>query len=343
MRTVLHVLPHPGGGGETYVDALEAMDDYGFERVYLARSPLPADALRSLPRTFWSSLRSADVLHVHGEVAGGICLPALVARRSVVTLHGLHLLRRAEGTKRRLAVANLRLILRAAKRTICVSAAEQDEVLALVPTAPSRLVVIHNGVDSDDPPSVEERASARAELGLGDAVVAGLYLGSLDAHKDPLTVARAAVKVAESEPFVLLVAGDGPLRPQLEELTRESPAVRMLGYRSHTRALLAATDLFVLPSLREGLSFSVLEAMAAGLPPVVSDTPGNPEAVGDSGIVVPVGDEDAFAAAFSRLKAPGERRALGDRARERVRERFSLAEMIQRTHDLYDGLGKAVW
>ncbi len=91
VRTVLHVLPHPGGGGETYVDALAAMEGYRFERLFLAPSPRPAKALRALPRTTLGVFRAADVLHVHGEVAAGICLPVLAARRSVVTLHGLHL------------------------------------------------------------------------------------------------------------------------------------------------------------------------------------------------------------------------------------------------------------
>src|SRR5580765_7689186 len=102
MRSVLHVLPHPGGGGETYVNTLSEMDGYRFERTFLAPSARAADALRSLPRSGIAvqlDARKHDVVHVHGEVAGAICLPSLALRPSVVTLHGLHLLRRVTGIR----------------------------------------------------------------------------------------------------------------------------------------------------------------------------------------------------------------------------------------------------
>src|SRR5260221_5022224 len=87
-RSVLHVLPHPGGGGETYVDALSAIEGYHVERVYLARDARPGRAVPSVVRKAFMVQRDARahaVLHVHGEVAGAICLPALAARPSVVT------------------------------------------------------------------------------------------------------------------------------------------------------------------------------------------------------------------------------------------------------------------
>ena len=115
---MLHVLPHPGGGGETYVNALASIEGYRAERTYLAGA-------------LWR-LHSHTLLHVHGEVAAGACLPALMLRPSVVTLHGLHLLRRVEGVARTVAVANLRLVLQAAKRTICVSQAEMTDLVEAV-------------------------------------------------------------------------------------------------------------------------------------------------------------------------------------------------------------------
>ena len=110
-------------------------------------------------------------------------------------------------------------------------------------------------------------------------------------------------------PLVLLVAGEGPLSAQVA--ARAGPAVRPLGFRSDPGALLAAADLLVLPSEREGLSLAVLEAMAHGRPVVVSDGPGNPDAVGEAGVVVPVGDVDGS----GRRRCRGWR---GDRA-ERAR------------------------
>src|SRR5262245_61138092 len=128
-RSVLHVLPHPGGGGDTYVAALATLDEYRADRTYLApsadSSPLAA-ARRALGVR--REAKAHSILHVHGEVASALCLPGFASRPSVVTLHGLHLLRRVGGAKRELAKVNLRLILRAATRTICVSEAEYTEL-----------------------------------------------------------------------------------------------------------------------------------------------------------------------------------------------------------------------
>lgn len=343
IKSVLHVLPHPGGGGETYVDALARMDGYRFDRVYLAPTPSPRAALRVLPRSGFGVARAArshDLLHVHGEVASAICLPLLAVRRSVVTLHGLHLLRRADGAALRVARANLRLVVAAAGRTICVSEAERVDALDVIGArAGRRLVVIHNGVDPLEPASAEERAAARAELGIAPGTTVGVYLGSLDEHKDPLAAARATAEVARAgAPIALLVAGDGPLRPDLERLAGEAGGgtIHVLGHRTDVRHVLAAADFFVLPSHREGFSYALLEAMSLGLAPVVSDAPGNPEAVGDTGIVVRRGDVEGFADAFRRVLDEGERGALGERARERVARCFTAEAAARQTREVYD-------
>ena len=138
-RSVLHVLPHPGGGGETYVDVLSEMPGYRFDRIYLAPRPTPSVA--QLARGVVAALRNArghDLLHVHGEVAGGLCLPLLATRPSVVTLHGLHLTRRVSGIRGKASALNLRAVVRAADRTICVSEAEHDELTAIIGPAASK-------------------------------------------------------------------------------------------------------------------------------------------------------------------------------------------------------------
>jgi glycosyltransferase involved in cell wall biosynthesis len=92
-----------------------------------------------------------------------------------------------------------------------------------------------------------------------------------------------------------------------------------------------------MPSGREGLSLAVLEAMARGLAVVVSDGPGNPDAVGDAGIVFPYGEPQALANALDELASdPGLRARLGEAARERARTRFSAARMIAETREVYE-------
>lgn len=320
-RSVLHVLPHEGGGGETYVDILGEMDGYRMRRVHITkhRKANAREVVSGFARVA-RTLRDFDILHVHGEGTAALFLPLLATRPSVVTLHGLHLVRRASGWGRRAAAANLRAVLRAASRTICVSDAERDEVARVAPL--DRVVVIHNGVRIP--------ASATRAPSAGKPV--GVWVGALDERRDPFTAIRAALRTATP----LLFVGGGPLREEAERTAR--PPVRILGPQRDVAVVLQDADFFVLLSEREGLSFGLLEAMAHGLPAVVSDIPENREPVGDTGIAVPYGDEDALAAAFEKLADESERTRLGSRARARVAELFSAERMIDRTRALYDEL-----
>jgi glycosyltransferase involved in cell wall biosynthesis len=335
--SVLYVLPYPGGGGETYVNWLERMEGYRFEKTYIVPGPTHIPAVVAGGVHVQLGSRRSDLLHVQGEAAAMLCLPSLALRPSVVTIHGLHLVRRLEGWKRVLAEANLRLIVRAASKTICVGDAEYADVESLV-GGTDRLVLVRNGIDPLAPTTAEERTTARAALGIPNPTTVCLYLAALDPHKEPMLVARAAEEVAaKGVPLVLLFVGDGPLRGELEALARDTEVIRILGFQSDIRRVLAAADIFVLPSRHEGLSFALLEAMSLGLTPVVSDGPGNPDAVGDAGIVVQRGNVEGFRAAFERLALDeAERQRLGEQARRRVIERFGSDKMIERTRQVYD-------
>jgi glycosyltransferase involved in cell wall biosynthesis len=327
-RRVLHVLPHPGGGGETYVALLAGIEGYAFETLHLARRPEPSAAVLANALRAQVAAYAADVVHVHGEIAAALCLPVLALRPSVLTLHGSHVLRRAQGLARQAARAQLALAVRAASRTICVSRSEQAEVIEILGGwAAGRTALVPNGVPLAPVPDAAEWEAARTALGIERDALVGACVGALDAHKDPLTAARAARGAC----VTLLMAGDGPLRDQL---AREGAPVRLLGQQADVRRVLAAADFFVLASRREGLSFALLEAMACGLAPVVSDAPGNAEAVGDAGVVVPFGDVAGFAAAFARMRT--EKDTLGNAARQRVAACYSADEMRRLTREVYD-------
>lgn len=335
---VLHVLPHPGGGGETYVDYVSGMDGYSFDRLYVAPKPRPSlSALAGALRAQITG-RRFDLVHVHGEVAGALCLPVLALQPSVITINGLHLVRRLDGWMRSVAETNLRLLTRATSATICVSDSELAEVRAVVGES-ERVVLVRNGIDAVAPPTPDERAAIRSELGLGASDVAGVFLAALDTHKEPLLAARAAhAASAGGAPVVLLFVGEGPLRGELEALSGPTQAVRVLGYRRDARRILASADFFVLPSRREGLSFALLEAMSAGLVPVVSDAPGNRDAVGDAGVVIPAGDAEAFSSALMRLtRDDHSRRELGEQAKARASQ-FSSRQMIDSTRRIYEAV-----
>jgi len=337
------VLPHAGAGARTYLDVLSSVDDYEFEIFELSgsRSPIPAAASIAghLPRLARAAHRS-DLIHVHGEVASLSSLPWLVSRPSVVTLHGLHLLRRLRpGISAKLGRQGLRLIVGAADRTICVSRAEIDDLDFLPPRLQSKLVVVRNGLAALPPADPELRARARGSLGLAGDAVAVLYLGQLEPRKDPFTLLRAVQRAhAKDDRTVLLIAGDGPSAAELRALG--GPELRLLGQRADVRGLLAAADIFVMPSLREGLSYAVLEALASGVPTIVSDGRGNPEAVGDAGLVFPAGDDIRLTELILELSDPDRRAALSAAGRARIARELSVDQMLRETRSVYESVAK---
>ncbi|HEX6585240.1 MAG TPA: glycosyltransferase family 4 protein [Solirubrobacterales bacterium] len=337
---ILHVLPHAGGGGETYVRELQAMSQFSFKRFELSRHRRPAEAIaRLVPLA--RTIPKHDLVHIHGDSTALVCLPVIGVRPTVITLHGSHLLRRSRGLRGGAVRAGLRLAFHRADAVIAVSESERDEASRLAPGAAARIILIHNGVPEAKLPEDADRDGVRAELGLEQGSVAVLFLGELIHRKQPLQFADAVTRARAANPAIVgLVAGDGPLRGALERYGGEG--IRLLGARDDADVLVGACDVFALPSRWEGLSYAVLEAMALGRAMLVSDGPGNPDAVADAGIVFPVGDSRAMADGLTRLAAdPGLRDSLGQAAAARARERFSLTEMLRATAGLYEAaLGK---
>jgi glycosyltransferase involved in cell wall biosynthesis len=342
MSRVLHILPHEGGGGEALVDLLEELHDFEHERIHLSasREPLRGAPSIALGRArLRERARTADLLHVVGDAAAMIALPVLRRRPAAVGTHGLHLLRRVHGVSGAVVRRRMRAVLASAEVVVCSSRPELEELAALDPGA--RLRVVVNGTRVPAAQDDEARRAARVELGLGERDVAGLYLGQLEERKRPLdAVGAAELAASRGAPFVLLVAGEGPLAGAVA--ARAGAAVRPLGFRQDPERLLAAADVFVLPSEREGLSLALLEAMARQLAVVVSDGAGNPEAVGDAGLVVPLGDVTALADALTRLAADAhERVRLGALARRRVESEFSTGRYLDALGDVFTDVLRA--
>jgi glycosyltransferase involved in cell wall biosynthesis len=335
MRHVLHVLPHPGGGAETYIDILEGLPGYSHERVVISgsRSRLRgAVTLAVNGRRIRARSRRADLVHVHGDTAAMLSVPILRRGPSLITSHGLHRIRRSAGLG--LGARAMTRAMRAASVVICTSSAERDDLIDIAPPElHDRLVVVPNGVPLPQATSAPARARARAALGVDDDRLVGLFLGRLEARKEPLLAVEAAERAAAGG-MVLLVAGDGPLSTALSK--RASSAVRPLGFRRDVGTLYAAADAFVLPSRREGMSIALLTAMSHGLAVVVASAPGTEEAIGDAGLVV-ASDPDSVADALARLAAdPAERRRLGEAARRRVGGELSDHRFRERTAAAYE-------
>jgi glycosyltransferase involved in cell wall biosynthesis len=208
------------------------------------------------------------------------------------------------------------------------------------PALTERCIVISNGVELPPPVTASERQAARAALGVDDGTALSLWVGALDVPKQPQVAVRAVIDVArQGAPIQLAIVGDGPLRPDAELAASESPGtVRFFGHRRDLRKFLAAADLFILSSAREGLPFSLLEAMAMGLPPVVAvGGEGIEAAVSDAGLVVRERDTPTLARAVLTLATTPELRArLGRAARARVAEHFRAEQMRDQTRGVYD-------
>jgi glycosyltransferase involved in cell wall biosynthesis len=335
MPTVLHVLRHPGGGAEAYIDLLEDLHSYDSDRIAFspARSRYRSAALVPLrwPRIARAA-RHADLIHAHGDTAATLAIPLLRGRPSVVTTHGLHWFRRrGSGAVARRAL-NAAIV--AASATICTTAAERDELRAVLqPEAAARLVAIPNGVPLPPVLAASDRERARAKLGVPAEALVALFAGRLEARKEPLLAVDAALRAREAgAPIVLLVAGDGPLGAEVA--ARSGPAVRPLGHSPDLTPLFAACDMFVLPSTREGMSMALLEAMGHGRAVVVADSPGNVEAVGDAGLVAGQSGP-SFADAMQQLADPALRTRLATAARERIAEELTADRFLARTRDVY--------
>jgi glycosyltransferase involved in cell wall biosynthesis len=340
MRTVLHVLPHPGGGAETYIDLLEGMEGYEHRRVALSATRSRRRGVRSVisrRREVRRLAGEADLVHVHGDMAAMLVAPGLRDRPLVITTHGLHRLRRSSGAVGLLVRRRLRAAVAASTVTICIARDEREDLAAaLPPSLHDRLVVVANGVAVAAAAEPEQRRGAREQLGLDEDEVGVLFVGQLEERKDPLGAITAVEKARDrGAQLVLLVAGDGPL--QQEVTAHAGSGVRVLGHRDDLEELFAAADLFLLPSHREGMSFALLEAMAHGLAPVVADGAGNVETIGEAGVVFPAGEVGAMSERLFELAEDEEARArLGAAARERIRTELSLDLFLEGTKRQYE-------
>jgi len=239
-------------------------------------------------------------------------------------------------------------------RAVDAVAAISEEVAAALVSARvkrERIAIIPSGVDCAyfTPPDPTTRANARAELGLAPGDLAIGTVGALVTRKgqssllDAMALLNSAMRANTSErgPIRCFVAGEGPLREVLAAQVRRlllNGYVDIVGPLADPRRLLWALDIFVMPSLKEGLGVAALEAMACGLPVIAGSTGGLREVVihNETGLLVQPGNATALADALTVLaETPAERLAMGASARERAVTRFGMELMARRTLELY--------
>jgi len=229
---------------------------------------------------------------------------------------------------------------------VAVSECVRRDITRNLSIPEEKVHVLYNGVDVERFGGGGRRAATRAALGLRPDDVAIIYHGRLVSQKNPEALVKIAAEVAQRRKgVVVLVAGDGPRREDLERLAAEknvSGLIRFLGRRDDIPDLLQAADIYVLPSLKEGFSNALVEAMAAGLPAVATDVGGNAEAVehGRSGWIVPPRDDGLLLNAVAALvDDAAERARMSQEARRRARF-FSIENMIANVESLYTTLAR---
>ena len=278
------------------------------------------------------------LIHAHefSAIVCGWIITCLAGLPFVGTIHGKNYF--WEKLRRRVAY---RIISRSG-RLVAVSEDLKRFVMDTVGLPDAQVQVIYNGVPVSLPVSDADVACCKAELGLNASDLVIGSIGSLYPVKGHQYLLDAMPAVLLKYPrTVLLVVGRGDLEVSLKEQAKRlgiEKQVRFLGMRHDVTRLLALIDLFVLPSLSEGLSIALLEAMAAGRAVVASRVGGNTELIveGETGMLVPSKNSEALAAAICKvLGKRAMREEFGRNAANRVQKRFSAAQMADNYQGLY--------
>jgi len=367
----MHVVDHLGKGGleNGLVNLINRLDPERFEHVVYAMRRLGPNADR-LPgtvrvmcmgkqdtdfpiqvRRLARDIREVDPQVVHSRNWGAVEAVAAarwVGNRAVVhSEHGLETDAYTSEPWRRTVFR--RLAFELADRVLAVSYQLRELHARRTGFAARNIRVIHNGVDAKRF-FVDGRARARmrAELRIADHEFCIGCVGNLLPVKDQLTALKAIAKVSGVlRHWRFVIAGEGPERVKLETYMREHPEwqarVTLLGTFDRIPELLNAMDVYLLPSLSEGISNSLLEAMSCGVAVVATQAGGNPEVVedGKSGLLFPAGDAAKLAEHLLLLEGSPEIRAqLAKDAMRRVRQEFSIDSMVRNYARLYESLGQ---
>jgi sugar transferase (PEP-CTERM/EpsH1 system associated) len=285
------------------------------------------------------------IVHTRNLAALEMTVPAFAARVPV-RIHGEHGrdVGDLDGTSRRHRLVR-RLYRPFVNHYIALSRDLSNYLTRDVGIPHSRVTHVYNGVDTLHFAPGRVQTGRSGPFGDSRLFVFG-WLGRMAAVKNPLLLARAFVRMRQQDLATaharLVVAGDGMLRDAIRQVFADAELeqdVWMPGERDDPHEVLRSLDCFVLPSLGEGISNTILEAMATELPVIATQVGGNPELVVDgvTGQLVPSNDLDALVAAMRRaVRDRGWAREAGKAGRQRVLAEFSLDAMVRRYQAIYD-------
>ncbi len=342
---------------ERYRHAIICLTTYSDFRLRLRRNDVPVYALNkplgnspvTLIRLWWllRKLRP-DIVHTRNLGALDATVPAALAGIHV-RIHGEHGRDVADLDGSNVARQRLRRFFKPfVHRYVALSQDLESYLQKKIGVPAEKITQLYNGVDTAifHPAHGKREPLPIAGFASADAFVFGT-VGRMQSEKDQLTLARAFVALVQMVPrserqLRLVMIGDGPLRTTVVDLFKHaglSDVTWLPGNRIDVAEIMRGLDLFVLPSLAEGISNTILEAMASGLPVVATSVGGNPELVihGQTGVLVPPSDPNKLAHAIhDYFLNPEKGKRQGSAARMRVEQFFGLDIMVKNYTDLYD-------
>jgi glycosyltransferase involved in cell wall biosynthesis len=372
VLTLIDIIWQAGGAERLAIELTRRLDPERFERTLfvtrwdprLHEAPVEAGVLASLadggvsvsgversgrlaPRAWqrlWRELRERriDVVHAHkfganvwGAVVGRLAgVPVVIAHEHSWAFEGSHARR----------LIDRHVVGRLADAVIAVSDEDRRRIVEIERVPEDKVRFIPTGMPPV--PQVGPPGDVRAELGLGEAPVIGSVCCIRPEKALPVLIRAAALLAPRFPGLQVVIAGDGDSQ-ELRDLAEElgvGDRVRLLGFRADVASVLAALDVAVNTSDREGSPLSIMEYMEAGLPVVATRVGGTPDLVaeGETGLLVEPRDPAGLADAIAGLLEDRERaREMGRRGRERRRSLFDLERMVADVEALYDELLEA--
>lgn len=347
---------------ERYRHAIVCLTDYTDFRNRVRRVDVPCIALHknaghdfNVYLRFWRVLQELrpDIVHTRNLAGLEFMIPAAMARVQG-RVHGEHGrdVYDLDGTNLKYNLWR-RLTRPFVHHYTAVSTDLAGWLIDTVGADPRRVTQIYSGVDTQ---RFHPRQGARPTIGPKDFAPPGSLVigtvGRMQAVKDQLTLVRTFLHLLETFPKArehirLVMVGDGPLREEAQQLLHAAHAKHLAwlpGESADIPEIMRAFDLFVLPSLGEGISNTILEAMASGLPIIATRVGGNPELVeeGRTGTLVPPADPPALAEAIRTYLVDQHRLAVhGQAGRQKVEARFSIETMVNGYLAVYDSTLKS--
>jgi glycosyltransferase involved in cell wall biosynthesis len=280
-----------------------------------------------------------EVVHTHlydgnkyGRLAAGLArVPALISH-----YHNVYARRRIKYHLINRVLSTLN------DRILAVSQAVKESVVRCDRISPEKIEVLYNGIDPSKFKGDFKDSGARQQFGVTPEDYLIGVVARLEEQKGHMILFGALKRLIPDFPQIkVLVVGDGTLRPVLEAKVTEmglSEQVLFVGTRKDIPAILAALDLFILPSLWEGFSLAILEALAMGTPVIATAVGGASEVIcsGYDGLLIPPGEESSLVAAVREaILDPRKYREMGRKGKETVVRQFTVAHHLTRLQDLY--------